>query len=235
MPRFMVWIGALFAGIGALFLAISAAGYLADQSHIATAKEAQGTVINLTQSRGSNGPTFAPVVEWRDAKGRRHVLYSNTGSNPPAFARGEKVRVLYDPADPNKAKVDSFGQRFTLILIFAGLGLVFSLIGGPILYLFLRRKRVIARLKHSGERIEAKFLRCDVDRSTVVNGRSPYRVHAQGKHPKTGRLASFVSGPIWVDLTSTLAGKTIPVLVNRKRYRDHYVMLDEWVAEDETA
>ncbi len=118
-------------------------------------------------------------------------------------------------------------------MIFGGIGLVFVLIGLPFLYLYWKRRGVIARLKRAGERIEAEFMRCDVDIGTVVNGRNPYRVHAQGKHPKTGRLASFVSEPIWLDLSSTLEGKTVPVLVDRKRYRDHYIILDEWVADAE--
>lgn len=235
MPRFLLWVGVIFGSIGALLLAIAIGGFVADQNRVATSQKAQGTVINLVQSRGDNGSTFAPVVEWRDAKGTRHVLYSTTGSNPPAFERGEIVSVLYDPEKPSQARIDSFGQRFTIILICGGIGLVFSLIGGPIVYLFVRRARMIGRLKRTGEQIEAKFVRCEVDVGTVINGRNPYRVHAQGKHPKTGRLASFISGPIFLDLTDTLKGKTLPVLVDRKRYRDHYIVLDEWVADEERA
>lgn len=234
MPRFVFWIGAIFGSIGVLLLALAGGAFIADQRHVASASRADGVVIQLSVKRTDNGVTFAPIVEWRDAKGTRHILASSTSSNPATFERGEAVSVLYDPANPGKATINSFGQRFTGILIFGGIGLVFTLIGGPIVYLFARRRRVIARLKKSGTRIDAKFLRCDLDRGTVINGRSPYRVHAQGKHPKTGRQASFVSGPILVDLTSVLEGKTVPVLVDRKRYRDHLIILDEWVAPEET-
>lgn len=234
MPRFLFWIGAVFASIGALVLGLAGVAIVLDQRNQANAERAQGVVINLSIKRGDNGATFAPVVEWRDAQGTRHVLISNTSSNPASFDRGERVEVLYDRAKPAQATINSFGQRFTGILIFGGIGLVFVLIGGPLVYFYMRRRRVIARLKRSGEHIEAKFLHCKYDGSTVVNGRSPFLVHAQGKHPKTGRLARFVSEPIWVDLTSTLEGKTVPVLVDRKRYKDHFVVLDEWVAYEET-
>lgn len=235
MPRFLFWIGLLFAAIGALLLGISGVSFLADQRTQGTAERAQGVVVRLAARRGGDGTAYVPVVAWTDASGTRHVLTSNTGSNPASFERGEQVTVLYDPARPSKATIDSFGQRFTGILIFAGIGAVFGLIGGPLLYLYLRRRRVIARLKRSGERIDADFVRCALDISTVINGRSPFRVHAQGKHPKTGRLASFKSEPIFLDLTDTLEGKKIPVLIDRKRYRDHYVVLDAWVSREEMA
>jgi len=234
MPRFLFWIGFIFASIGGILVTGAVLAWLADQRHAASASSAPGIVVQLNLQSGGNGATYAPVVDWTDASGKRHLLVSNIRSNPPAFERGEKVTVLYDPEKPSKATIDTFGQRFTGILIFGGIGLVFALIGGPILYLYMRRQRVIARLKRSGERIEAKFLRCDLDASTAINGRNPYRVHAQGKHPKTGRLASFISEPIMIDLTGTLEGQTVPVLVDRKRYRDHFVVLDEWVAREET-
>jgi len=235
MPRFLIWIGGIFGSIGAVLIAISTVSFVSDQRHAAIAKTAEGTVINLTRNRGNDSTTFAPVVEWRDDKGIRRVLYSSTGSNPPAFDRGERVSVLYDPENPEKARINSFGQRHAVTLILGAMGFVFGAIGGTILYLYAKRRSMIARLKRSGERIEAKFMRCEPDISTVINGRNPYRVHAQGIHPKTGRLASFVSGPIFIDLTDTLEGQTVPVLVDRRRYRDHYIVLDEWVADEERA
>lgn len=233
MSKSLRLFGYIFAGIGGFLMAIALAGIISDQNSAAKAIKAEGTVVGLrAMSGGSGGTTYAPIVAWTDRNGTAHRLVSSAGSSDP-FDRGETVTVLYDPEAPGRARIDTFGQRFTGILIFGGIGVVFCAIGLPLLYFYWRRQFTIARLKRDGERIEADFIRCDVDIGTVVNGRNPYRVHAQGRHPKTGRLASFVSEPIWLDLTSTLEGRKIPVLVNRKRYRDHYIVLDEWVSDEE--
>ena len=54
----------------------------------------------------------------------------SVGSSPPAFDVGEPVAVLYDPAEPEEARIDSFFQLWFAALILGGIGLVFASIGG---------------------------------------------------------------------------------------------------------
>ena len=54
----------------------------------------------------------------------------SVGSSPAAFEVGEAVAVLYDPADPQDARIDSFFQLWFGPLILGFLGLVFTAIGG---------------------------------------------------------------------------------------------------------
>ena len=115
------------------------------------------------------------------------------------------------------------------------MGSLFALVGAGLVFAFFRRRRVIDQLKRTGIPIEAKFIECYRDTSTRINGRSPYRVVGQATHPATGRLQSFKSEPIWLDLSEQLAGKTIKVLVDPVRAKRHYVDLTEWVDEDQRA
>ncbi len=67
-----------------------------------------------------------------------HEFVSPVGSYPPAFQIGDTVRVLYDPANPRRAMVDSSGQLWAPVAVCAVLGL---LLGGLGAWL-LRKSRV---------------------------------------------------------------------------------------------
>ncbi|MBV7258363.1 DUF3592 domain-containing protein [Erythrobacter crassostreae] len=235
MTKGLALIGSIFLGIGVLLLGLAAFSIAADSIFEDEGLRADGVVIALARTFSGNGTTYAPVVEWQDNRGAKHTFTSSTSSYPASFARGDSVTVIYDPDRPGKAIIDSFGQRFTGIFIFGGIGIVFALIGGPIVYFYMRRRWMIGWLKKYGTLIEVDFVRCEIDRSSTSNGRNPYRVHAQGKHPRTGKLASFMSEPIWLDLTSELEGKAVPVLINRKKHGPHFIDLSEWVHSEETA
>lgn len=228
--------GGIFTPIGLLFAGIGLWLYSSDQDLASSGARATGTVIAITSYRDSDGDTmYRPVVEFTDAAGNRREFSSDISSSSSEFSRGETVDVIYDPAQPENAIIDSFMERFFLPLIFGGLGSIFALIGGGILFATIRRRQTIARLKTRGLRIEAEVLNCSLDTSVKINGRSPYRVHAQAKHPRTGMLASFRSDPIWLDLSRELEGRSVPVLVDPRNAKRHYIDLREWVHDSERA
>ncbi len=236
MSSVKLWIGGIFTPMGLLFAGIGGAFYLADQALEAKGGRANGTVIALNRHRDSDGDTmYQPEVEFRDRNGTQHRFVSSISSSSPGVSRGESVGVIYDPDAPGDAKIDSFMQRYFFPLMFGGIGSVFALIGTGFLWSYWRRREVISDLKERGLRIEARFTRSYIDRSIQINGRSPYRVEAQATHPATGKLTSFRSEPIWLELTPILAGKTVPVLVDMQDPEDHYIDLDEWVSEGERA
>ena len=88
------------------------------------AVEAQGAVVELREGSGGahSGTVYYPVIRFADQGGQERTLYSRTGSYPPAYAVGDRVSVLYDPAAPNEAKVNSFTGLWLLPLILGILG-----------------------------------------------------------------------------------------------------------------
>jgi hypothetical protein len=107
------------------FLALGASCYNRAANFKKTAIEAQGTVIELRESTsgGSHGGSvYNPVVRFADKDGQEHTLYSSTGTYPPAYAVGGRAPVLYDPADPQHAEINSFTGLWLLPLILAGIG-----------------------------------------------------------------------------------------------------------------
>ena len=234
MGRVLVWIGGVFAALGVAFLAGAGWSYLADRSFAAAGAHAQGTVIEMVGGRDSDGDySYKPVVEFRDADGRRHVFTSNVSSSPPQHAAGERVQVIYAPATPDEAVIDSFLDRFLLPLILGGLGTVFAAIGFGLLFARLRGRRIAAELRASGLPIQAKVVECYCDTSVRVNGRSPWRVVCQATHPATGKLQSFKSEAIWIDPRAQLAGKDVRVLVDPARPTRHLIDLSPYFGEDD--
>ena len=69
----------------------------------------EGTVVALEQGARAHGDKhaggLAPVVEFQPAEGppRRFV---GVFSSPPAYVVGQKVKVRYEPTDPDRAFVD---------------------------------------------------------------------------------------------------------------------------------
>lgn len=58
--------------------------------------------------------------------GKRFTFNSSISSSPPAYAVGDKVTMLYHPANPRSAQINTFHDRwmFPLIFTFVGLGAV---------------------------------------------------------------------------------------------------------------
>ncbi len=236
MGKVAIWLGAIFTPLGLIFAAVGGWFYLADRDLASSGVRTPGTVIELAGGRDSDGDySYRPVVEFFDASGTRQVFASSVSSSPPSYSTGERVTVIYRPGAPDDAIIDSFVDRFLLPLMFGGIGAIFAAIGLGMLGAWLRRRRIVARLRASGLPIQARFVECYRDTRIEVNGRSPFRVVCQATHPATGQLQSFESDPIWIDLTERLAGRDVRVFVDPARPRHHAVDLTGLVGESEQA
>jgi len=79
-----------------------------------------GLVVELKeQSDGQGGCcTYVPIVEFA-VNGQAYSIAGDTASDPPQYAVGEEVPILYDPVSPNKAQINHWVERwlFPLIII----------------------------------------------------------------------------------------------------------------------
>jgi len=236
MPKVVRSIGSIFLLVGLLFAGVGAWNFWHSSQLSANGQQAQGQVVEIERRRNNDGKfMYRPVVEFRDNSGVRYEFVSKHGSNPAAFSRGERVKVIYDPWDPSDAMIDSFSTRFLFPLMIASFGSLFAAIGGWLIYLRITHTRIIASLKQLGVPLQASFQQCERDYRTKINGRSPYHVFAQATHPATGKITSFKSPPIWINLTSTLENKEVPVLIDPSNPKHYHVDLSQWVSEDEFA
>ena len=230
MGKFGIWFGGIFGSIGLLFAAIGLWFDAQSRDLMENGLRTAGTVVGFDRSTDSDGDTtFMPQVTFTDRNGQNHWFASSVGSNPAEFERGDEVEVIYDPAQPDRAIIDSFTQRSLLPMVFSGLGLVFAAIGFTMVGRSLWRRKVIARLRQNGLAIQAEFLEFYRDTTMQVNGRNPFRVTCQAKHPANGQMQVFKSEPLWDGLPLRLEGKKLRVLVDPQDARHHYVDLSEYL------
>jgi hypothetical protein len=118
----------LFAGtcglVAGVVTAVDAAWFLA---HSVTAI---GAVVSIRAVPDQGNSTFyTPVFAFTAKDGQTYTVASDTGSNSPSFAPGQRVPVRYNPGAPNAAKIATVGQLWRFPLVFGSAGVLFSLIG----------------------------------------------------------------------------------------------------------
>lgn len=131
---------AMFA-MGAGMLVVGAGFAQGDAALAAKGGTAQGTVVAVESYRSNRGKVaYYPIVAFVDQTGRQRQFASKVSSNPPSYARGDEVRVLYDPANPGDAMIDSFVDRYLGALVFGIMGAIFTVIGGWVLVRLWQRR-----------------------------------------------------------------------------------------------
>ena len=134
----LLLVGVLFVLIGIAVLISGAAAAVKQSRKAARSVAATGTVVDLVKrvfNPGSAG-VYCPVVDFTTATGQPVRFESQFGTMPASYRVGQSIAVRYDPADPQKAEVDSAtanwfvpGCTIAMGLLFLTMGLVFVVIG----------------------------------------------------------------------------------------------------------
>ncbi len=127
----------VLVGAGLLFLALHL--HRTTRSFLATAVPAPGRVVELVANDSSDSVTYAPLVEF-EAGGQAQRFKDSISSDPPSYRTGDVVQVLYDPANPRKARIDRGIWNRAIPLLVGSLG-GFLLISG--LWIPLRPQRSV--------------------------------------------------------------------------------------------
>lgn len=112
----------IFAVIGIAALGLGLAFLWDSYRFVKQAASARGEVAALTLDESN---MLFPVVHFTTARGET-AEFTGPGSSPPAYARGDFVEVLYLPAEPKNARLNSFAQLWLAAVIFSGISLVFT-------------------------------------------------------------------------------------------------------------
>ena len=106
-------------------LIIGAVSYFHNAAFVRGASRVQGMVVRVEEQRGHDGGSkFLSIFEFRDAAGTSHTIRDSVSSRPASHAVGDSVSVLFDPATPDTARLDSFPSLWGLCLVMMGLGVV---------------------------------------------------------------------------------------------------------------
>ena len=103
-------------------------------------EKTEGTVVRLNEQSDSEGGccTYVPIVEF-EAGGRAYSFEGGTASDPPAYRVGERVPVLYDPADPETAQIDKWSERWLFPILIIPAMLIATLVTTIVMFRAWRR------------------------------------------------------------------------------------------------
>jgi hypothetical protein len=107
---------------------------------------ANGVVVEIAREvdvgvRQSGEEYYFPVVEFVTARGQVVRFQANESTNSPGEMMGDEVGILYDPANPRDARLDTGFSVWGGAAVFGGIGLCFVIISGS----FLLRRRAAQR------------------------------------------------------------------------------------------
>lgn len=217
--KFVFW---LFAFIGMVALAGTAYWVTVELDFVNRAQKSQGTVLELVRhvSSGSKRTvTYAPRVRFVLPDGSVHEFTSEMSSSDPGYTVGQPVKVLYDPAKPETAEIDSWFVIWFGPGILGFLGAVFFAVGGGSLVWAWRRKKYCAYLMRTGIRITATGGDVERDCSTRVNGQCAWRIVCEAEY--NGERRTFKSDRLWKDPTEYVRDKQVVIALdpaNPKKY-----------------
>jgi len=108
--------------LGAAFALVAVGDVVEEQVFAADAARTVGVVVDHVVMEDDGSESFAAVFRYQ-VGGEVHTHQSHVFSDPPTVARGERRGVLYDPDDPEDARLDVFWERYLLAVVFGILGL----------------------------------------------------------------------------------------------------------------
>jgi hypothetical protein len=124
----LLWLLLLVAGFFLLRLSVSRAS---TSIHLKREGAAgPGHVTGSVTTTGKGGKTmYAPIVDFVTLAGEK-ITFQSSMYRPSPLPPGKPLTVLYQPANPHEARIDSFGELWGLPLVtFAG-GLMLVVAGG---------------------------------------------------------------------------------------------------------
>lgn len=116
------------------------------------------------------------------------------------------------------------GELFFAI-IFSVCGLPFVIVGIVFLAIRSNKRKLIAELKESGQRIYAKFDRVDLNYNIEINHAHPFIVYARYED-QMGTIHMYKSSNLNYDPTSYLEGKEIPIYVHPSNPKLYFMDVD---------
>ena len=140
---------ARLAGLAICLLAIApfylaAARYNRNRGFLARAVPTQATIIDYAVKGAGEDARYTAVFVFADSQGRTHTSSATFSTATPVTPVGEKIRVLYDSANPAFVRIPSFTTLWTYIVVAGGFGLALLVFG---LIVCARGHRFILRLE----------------------------------------------------------------------------------------
>lgn len=222
----------IFAVLGIGLLITAALVYANEMQFRKTAEKVTGEIVDIftgyRNTRGYNDHdreiTHEVYVTYTfEGETYERVLLHEYNSS---MYIGGSITLLCDPNNPRRVKTES--GSYLLVILFGGIGIIFSCIGIIPLILSAGKNRQKKYLLANGRILHATVERIDINSSISANGQHPFVIYCTWEDENAGIQYRFKSKNLWTDPWGIFEpGSNIDVYVKVNDFSKYYVNAEE--------
>ncbi|MEQ4675082.1 DUF3592 domain-containing protein [Providencia vermicola] len=214
----------IFLVIGLLFLVGTAFALYSGMDMAKNGIKTTGIVTDLDISVSEDkSKTYFPIIEFTTLENQQIEFRSSMGSSSYRNSIGQSIDVLYNPANPQDAIIDSLFGVYGLSIILGIFGGVFTLIGGIPVMLGITNKKKSTRLLREGTPIQVKITGVEENTMIQVNRRSPYQIIADVHDKDTNTIKRYKSENIYFDPSPYIDRENVTIYLDRSNANKYYM------------
>ncbi len=219
-------IGLIFFFLGLALLLGMGATFAHTRAFLRNSILAEGRIVGfaLPSAQDADGRAVTgrfAIIRFLDTEERTVEVAASTSVSGEGMP-GDFVSMRYLPEKPSGAKPDSFGEIWAETLVLAGMGALFSGLGGLLTWFAFRERFQEKRARAYSLEIEARVTEVVRNASLSANGLSPYRIIAQWLNPETNELHRFQSKDIWFD-PAGFVGENILIKADARNLKKYWM------------
>lgn len=213
----------VFSFIGLAVLLFAMNSYIESKEFLAKALSTKGEVVAL--ERSTSGKGFAPRIRFIDDQASTVEFTSNISRNPPGYAVGDQVDVIYSEGGQQDARIKSFFSLWGGALIMAVIGSLLFIPGVAFIGLSRRKARNRQYLRQHGLVVEANIESVERNHRLEVNGRNPFVIVCHWRNPATHEVHRLESENIWYDPSEYISTTKAKVFIDKQNPRKYHIDL----------
>lgn len=213
----------LLIAVGVICLTLSAVLYQHTRSFQKAALTATGEVTNMIRREQTRNHSYSPAIRFQTAQGEIVEHVSPVMIKSDKYKVGDKVEMLYDPANPKDAVINGFFAVWGLTMMFGYVGVAALLFGGAPMLWAKRKAKKAQELMTTGRRVNATTQGVHLNKRIEVNGKNPLQIHAQWQDPVTQKIHIFKSDNIWFDPSAYIKNENLVVYINPDNLKEYHM------------
>jgi len=135
----MMIAGAILGLVAFTLIALALFFLIRTRLFISKSQQVKGTITQMVYTSDADGGGYSPVFRFRTLDGREVEASENLVTNPPQFKVGQTVDILYDPENPNRARIKKGFNLYFVPGLLGCMGLLFGCIGIVFIALEVRK------------------------------------------------------------------------------------------------
>lgn len=210
--------GGVFVFVGIIMLIVGVVLFNSNKNFKESAMEVTGVITDITNYYDSDGDEHHNV--WVEYSVGGSYYNEKIGFYSSSMYEGKEIDLLVDPQYPTR--VHSASGDVFMVCIFAGMGLLFSCIGGSVFVIGIRKGNKRNKLIAQGHSVLAQVTGGYLCHNYSVNGRHPYKLECKYEDIYSGITHIFESDYIWED-PQFYVGREVIVFCESDFNGDYYV------------